>query len=117
MGGWLFSATATPPRCALSYALSRTRLWARLFHMGEDKANVLASLAMARRRDRDEPPDVLSAEEIKELRHRIAHLSPDGVRRLYDRAFEDCRLVYSRIPSPRKMQTLVQLWKQLWKWR
>ena len=72
---------------------------------------------MARRRDRDEPPDVLSAEEIKELRHRIAHLSPDGVRRLYDRAFEDCRLGYSRIPSPRKMQTLVQLWKQLWKWR
>ncbi len=69
---------------------------------------------MARRRDRDEPPDVLSAEEIKELRHRIAHLSPDGVRRLYDRAFEDCRLVYTRIPSPRKMQTLVQLWKQLW---
>jgi hypothetical protein len=72
---------------------------------------------MARRRDRDEPPDVLSAEEIKQLRHRIAHLSPDGVRQLYDRAFEDCRLVYSRIPSPRKMQTLVQLWNQLWKWR
>jgi hypothetical protein len=78
---------------------------------------MLASPAMARRRDRDEPPDVLSAEEIKQLRHRISHLSPDGVRQLYDRAFEDCRLVYSRIPSPRKMQTLVQLWKQLWKWR
>jgi hypothetical protein len=72
---------------------------------------------MARRRDRDEPPDVLSAEEIKQLRHRIAQLSPDGVRQLYDRAFEDCRLIYMRIPSPRKMQTLVQLWKQLWKWR
>jgi hypothetical protein len=70
---------------------------------------------MARRRDRDEPPDVLSAEEIKQLRHRIAHLSPDGV--LYDRAFDECRLVYTRVPRPRKMQTLVQLWKQLWKWR
>src|SRR5258708_30220633 len=76
--------------------------------MGEQKANMVGSVAMARRRDRDEPPDVLSAEEIKQLRHRIAHLSPDGVRQLYDRAFEDCRLVYSRIPSPRKMQTLVQ---------
>ena len=85
--------------------------------MGEDKANLLGSVARARRRDRDEPPDVLSAEEIKQLRHRIAHLSPDGVRQLYDRAFEECRLVYTRIPSPRKVQTLVQLWKQLWKWR
>jgi hypothetical protein len=35
---------------------------------------MVAFLAMARRRDRDEAPDVLSAEEIKELRHRIAHL-------------------------------------------
>ena len=92
-------------------------LWARGSDVGERKANVLAFLAMARRRDRDEPPDVLSAEEIKKFRHQIAHLSPDGVRRLYDRAFEDCRLVYTRIPSPRKMQALVQLWKQLWKWR
>jgi hypothetical protein len=33
---------------------------------------------------RDEPPDVLSAEEIKQLRDRIAHLSPEGVRQLYD---------------------------------
>jgi hypothetical protein len=33
---------------------------------------------MARRHDRDEPPDVLSAEEIKQLRHRTAHLSPGG---------------------------------------
>jgi len=81
------------------------------------RRNVLGSVAMARRRDRDEPPDVLSAEEIKQFRHRIAHLSPEGVRQLYDRAFEDCRLVYTRVPSPRKMQTLVQLWKQLWKWR
>ena len=81
------------------------------------RRNVLGSVAMARRRDRDEPPDVLSAEEIKQFRHQIAHLSPDGVRQLYERAFEDCRLVYSRVPSPRKMQTLVQLWKQLWKWR
>jgi hypothetical protein len=62
-----------------------------VFLAGEYKANMLVSVAMARRRDRDEPPDVLSAEEIKELRHRIAHLSPEGVRRLYDRAFEDCR--------------------------
>jgi hypothetical protein len=78
---------------------------------------MVRSPAMARRRDRDEPPDVLSAEELGQLRHQIAHLSPDGVRQFYERAFEQCRLVYSRVPSPRKMQTLVQVWKQLWKWR
>jgi hypothetical protein len=75
-------------------------------------------LAMARGgRPRDDPPDVLSLKELKDLRHQIAHLSPDGVRQFYERAFEECRLVYSRVPSPRKMQTLVQVWKQLWKWR
>jgi hypothetical protein len=62
-------------------------------------------------RDRDEPPDLLSAEEIKQLRYNPAHLSPDGVRQLHERAFEECRLVYKRVPSPWKMQTLVQVWK------
>jgi hypothetical protein len=72
---------------------------------------------MARRPDRDEPPDVLSAEDLKKLRYNLAHLSPDGVRQFDERAFEECRLIYTRVPSPRKMQTLVQVWKQLWKRR
>jgi hypothetical protein len=71
---------------------------------------------MARRPDL-EKPDVLSEEEVKQLRHSLAHLGPDGVRQYYERAFEDCRLGYNRLPSPRKIQTLVQVWKQLWKWR
>jgi hypothetical protein len=83
---------------------------------GEHKANMIASLAMARRPD-PEKPDVLSEEELKQLRYNLAHLSPIGVRDFYERAFEDCRLIYNRLPSPRKIQTLVQVWKQLWKWR
>ena len=71
---------------------------------------------MARQPD-PEKPDVLSEEDVKQLRHSLAHLSPDGVRQFYERAFEDCRLAYNRLPSPRKIQTLVQVWKQLWKWR
>jgi hypothetical protein len=71
---------------------------------------------MARRPDR-EKPDVLNEEDLKQLRQSLAHLSPDGVRQFYERAFEDCRLIYHRLPSPRKIQTLVQVWKQLWKWR
>jgi len=69
------------------------------------------------RRPAPEQPDVLSEEEIKQLRHSLAHLSTDGVRQFYERAHEECRLVHDRLPSPRKMQTLVQVWKQLWKWR
>jgi len=65
-------------------------------------------------RPRDEPPAVLSSEQVKRLRDQIASLSPDGVRQFYERAFEECRLIYGRVPSPRKMQTLVQVWKQLW---
>jgi len=25
----------------------------------------------------------------------------------------DCRMIYDRLPSPKQMQTLVQVWKQL----
>jgi hypothetical protein len=35
----------------------------------------------------------------------------------YQRAFEDCRMIYARVASPQTIQTLVQVWKQLWKWR
>jgi hypothetical protein len=63
---------------------------------------------MARRPDLHKP-DVLSEEDLNQLRHNLAHLSPDGVRNFYERAFEDCRLIYNRLPSPRKIQTLVPL--------
>jgi len=85
--------------------------------MGEYKAHMLVPLAMARRPRRDEVVDVLNQEELKQLPHNLAHLSPVGVREFYERAFKDCRLIYNRLPSPRKIQTLVQVWKQLWKWR
>ena len=78
--------------------------------------NMLLSFAMARRPDR-ERAEVLNEKSLKELRYNLAHLSMTAVREFYERAYQDCRLVYNRLPSPRKMQTLVQAWKQLWKWR
>ena len=71
---------------------------------------------MARRPDR-EKVDMLSEKELTELRHNLAHLSLTAVRDFYDQAYRDCRLIYSRLPSARQMQTLVQVWKQLRKWR
>jgi hypothetical protein len=70
----------------------------------------------------DRPPDrnkvdILSEKDLKELRHNLAHLSPGAVRDFYESAYRDCRLVYNRLPSPRQMQSLVQVWKQLRKWR
>jgi hypothetical protein len=70
---------------------------------------------MARRPDRKNNK-MLSAEDLKELRYNLAHLSIGAVRDLYDQAYGDCRLIYPRLPTPKQMQTLVQAWKQLWKW-
>jgi hypothetical protein len=50
-------------------------------------------------------------------RYNLAHRSVSAVQEFYEQAYQDCRLVYNRLPSPRKMQTLVQVWKQLRKWR
>jgi hypothetical protein len=84
--------------------------------MGEQMANMVISLSMARRPDR-EKPDILSEKDLEDLRYNIAHLSPQSLRDFYARSHEECRLVYNRLPSPKKMQTLIQIWKQLWKWR
>ena len=34
-----------------------------------------------------------------------------------DRIGSHLRCTRGHLPSPRQMQTLVQVWKQLWKWR
>ena len=77
---------------------------------------MLALFSMARRPDR-EKVDMLTEKDVKDLRRNLAHLSLGAVRDFYEQADRDCRLIYSRIPSPRQMQTLVQVWKQLRKWR
>jgi hypothetical protein len=77
---------------------------------------MLESSVMARRPDRKQG-EVLSEKDIQELRHNLAHLSIDAVRRFYETAHRDCQMLYDRLPTPKQMQTLVQVWKQLWKWR
>ncbi len=66
---------------------------------------------MARRPDR-EKAEILTEKDLKELRHNLAHLSVTAVRDFYEQAYQDCRLVYSHLPSPKKIQTLVQPRKQ-----
>jgi hypothetical protein len=61
--------------------------------------------------------EILSKKNLEELRHNLAHLSLSAVRQSYERAYQDCRMIYDRLPSPKQMQILIQTWKQLWKWR
>src|SRR5258707_9926048 len=67
---------------------------------------MLTSSGMARRFDRDKE-DVLSEQDLKQLRENLSWLSPQGVRDFYDRAHEECGLIYTRLATPRKIQTLV----------
>ena len=71
---------------------------------------------MARRPDHSKM-EVLSKDDLRELRYNLAHLSPGAVRDFYESCYRDCRPIYNRLPTPKQMQTLVQAWKQLWKWR
>jgi hypothetical protein len=71
---------------------------------------------MARRPEHGKE-EILSAEDLKQLRENLAHLSPSHVQEFYQRAHEDCRMVFNRVPNPKAIQTLVQVWKQLRKWR
>jgi hypothetical protein len=62
-----------------------------------------------------EPP--LTEEELEQLRRTLAMLSDDGVRREYQRFWEECRMKGERLPPARAVQQLVQAWKQLWRWK
>jgi hypothetical protein len=42
--------------------------------------------------------------DLAELRYNLAHLSVDAVPRFYERAHEDCRIIYGGLPLPRQMQ-------------
>jgi hypothetical protein len=92
------------------------KLPAKFYPLGEQTANSVNPSRMARRPDSREE-EMLSKENLSELRQTLAHLSLPAVRDFYEQSYRDCRLIYSRIPSPRQIQTLVQVWKQLWKWR
>jgi hypothetical protein len=52
--------------------------------------------------------EMLSEEDLNKLR---------AVRDFYERSYRDCRRFYNQLPTRKQMQTLVQVWKQLWKWR
>lgn len=71
---------------------------------------------MARRPD-FRNPEVMSPDEIKQLRTSLSRISLSAARHAYHTAYSRCRMVNDRVPSARSIQELVQVWKQLWKRR
>ena len=69
------------------------------------------------RRPQARNDEIMTRKDLKELQNRLARLSVDAVRHAYQTAYARCRMVNDRVPSARSMQELVQVWKQLWKWR
>jgi hypothetical protein len=65
---------------------------------------------------RQKESDVLTREQLAELRQRLAHLSGYDVERFYRTAYERCVLQPNRVPSAMRIQELVTAWKQLRKW-
>jgi hypothetical protein len=71
---------------------------------------------MARRPD-IRNPEVMTPDEIKQLRTSLSRISLSAARHAYHTAYARCRMVNDRVPSARSIQELVQVWKQLWKRR
>lgn len=72
---------------------------------------------MARRPDFGKQDEILSEEDLKDLRYSLALLSLGHVQDFYKRAYERWRLTSREFPRARSIQELVQAWKQLRKWR
>jgi hypothetical protein len=77
---------------------------------------MLESLVMARRPFRDKE-EILTEEQLKRIQNDMALLNQPAVEERYEKAWQDCRLIYKRFPSARSMQLLVTIWKLLRKWR
>jgi hypothetical protein len=70
-------------------------------------------------RGKDDPRkrEVMSPEDLKQLRSSLSRLSRSAALQAYHTAYARCAMVNDRVPSARSIQELVQVWKQLWKRR
>jgi len=57
---------------------------------------------MARRPDKRDA-EMLSEENLADLRRNLAHLSLPAVRDFYEQAYRDCRLIYTQLPTPKQI--------------
>ena len=63
------------------------------------------------------PANVMTREQLKELKRSFSMLSAPTVQDNYEKLLERCWLRAGMPPPPCMMQELVTLWKVLWRWR
>jgi hypothetical protein len=78
-------------------------LWLR-----ESEAQMLAE-ARKRILGPDTPPEAGNGRKITAVKATEYVIAAKGDKDFYEQAYRDCRLIYDRLPSPRQMQTLVQV--------
>jgi hypothetical protein len=72
---------------------------------------------MARLPDDLPPPPPMTEADLEDLRQHLAKLTPHHVSIEYQKAYMECRMFGSSLPPTAAIQRLVQVYKQLWKWR
>jgi hypothetical protein len=72
---------------------------------------------MARRPDSKLPDKPLSPEELDRFREQLSRLTPHHVNIEYQRVYRECRMFGTELPPASAIQQLVQIYKQLWRWR
>jgi len=60
---------------------------------------------------------ILSREQIEEFTRRLAMLSDDGVERIYQSTYQECRFDGKNLPPPTALQQFVATWRRLRKIR
>jgi hypothetical protein len=68
------------------------------------------------RREKKPRDEILSRNELADLRRRLSMMTVTAVQDFYRAAHNRCRLDYGHFPSARQVQELVTGWKQLRKW-
>jgi hypothetical protein len=58
--------------------------------------------------------EVMSREELQQMRESLARSGMEALRYAYNTAYARCRMVNGHAPSARSVQELVQVWRQLW---
>jgi hypothetical protein len=61
--------------------------------------------------------EVLSRDDLRELRRRLSQMSVTGVESFHRAAHYRCRYGAGQVPSARSIQEVVQAWKQIRRWR
>jgi hypothetical protein len=80
------------------------------------KASEVAILYGEERANMRDPDEMLTPDQLTELKRRLAMLHSSSVEQVYRDAYQRCAPVGGRVPKASAIQELVAAWKQLRDW-